>query len=198
MSATICHDQRVKGQLGDCSCHRSTAKIKMAHPVDKCLAYAMKQIGKDGLPIKDEQKQAIQAVYKGKDVFMWLPTGYGKSVCFECLPFVYDMKLDRHLSKLEHSVVLVISPLISLMVDQVSSLRSRGVCATVLSSQGSIEKSLLATKGDLSNPGQFSLLFAAPEALISVEKWRTRFLQPPLCDRVVAIAVDEAHCLSRW
>ena len=54
----------------------------------------MKRIGKDGLPIKDEQKQAIQAVYEGKDVFMWLPTGYGKSVSYEYLPFLYDMKLD--------------------------------------------------------------------------------------------------------
>ena len=94
---------------------------------------------------------------------MWLPTGYGKSVCYECLPFLYDMKL---------SVVLVVSPLVSLMVDQVSSLRSRGVPAAILSSQGSIDKSLLATEGDLSNPSLFSLLFATPEALIRVEKWQ--------------------------
>ena len=67
--------------------------------------------------------------------------------------------------------------------------------AGILSSQGSIDKSLLTTKGDLNH---FSLLFAAPEALIGVDKWRNRFLQPPLCDQVVAIAVDEAHCLSRW
>ena len=109
--------------------------------------------------------------------------------------FLYDMKLDRHLSEHERSVVLVVSPLVSLMVDQVSSLRSRGVAAAILSSQRSIDRRLLATEGDLS---QFSLLFAAPEALVCVEKWRNRFLQPPLCDQVVAVAVDEAHCLSRW
>ena len=86
----------------------------------------MKRIGKDGVPMKDEQKQAIQAVYEGKDVFVWLPTGYGKSVCYECLPLLYDMKLDRNLNEYERSVVLVVSPLVSLMVDQVSSLRSRG------------------------------------------------------------------------
>ena len=169
--------------------------MNMAHLFDECLAYTMKRIGKDGLCIKDEQKQAIQDVYEGKDVFVWLPTGYGKSVCYECLPFLYDMKLDRHLSEQERSVVLVISPLVSLMVDQVSSLRSRGVPAAILSSQGSIDKSLLATEGDLS---RFSLLFAAPEAIIGVGKWRNRFLEPPLCNQVVAIAVDEAHCLSRW
>ena len=59
----------------------------MAHLFDECLAYAMKRIGKDGLHIKDEQKQAIREVYEGKDVFVWLPTGYGKSVCYESLPF---------------------------------------------------------------------------------------------------------------
>ena len=133
--------------------------------------------------------------HEGKDVFVWLPTGYGKSVCYECLPFLFDMKLDRHISEHERSVVLIVSPLVSLMVDQVSSLRSRGVSAGILSSQGSIDKSLLATEGDSSH---FSLLFAAPEALIGMDKWRNRFLQPPLCDQVVAIAVDEAHCLSRW
>ena len=53
---------------------------KMAHLFDVCLAYVMKCIGKDGIYIKDEQ-EAIMIVYKGKDVFVWLLTGYGKSVC---------------------------------------------------------------------------------------------------------------------
>ena len=53
----------------------------MADLFDECLAYAMKCIGKDGIYIKNEQKEAIMNVYEGKDVFVWLPTGYGKSVC---------------------------------------------------------------------------------------------------------------------
>ena len=61
--------------------------MNMAHLFDECLTYVMKRIGKDGLGVKDEQKQAIQDVYEGKDVFVWLPTGYGKSVCYECLLF---------------------------------------------------------------------------------------------------------------
>ena len=98
----------------------------MALVFDECLAYAMKCIGKDGVYINDEQKEPIKNVYEGMDVFVWLPTGYGKSVCYECLPFLFDMKLDRHTSEHGRSVVLIVSPLVSLMVDQVSSLR--GFC----------------------------------------------------------------------
>ena len=45
---------------------------------------------------------------------------------------------------------------------------------------------------------KFSLLYAAPEAIISVEKWRTVLLNPPLSERIVAVAIDEAHCVSKW
>ena len=65
------------------------------------------------------------------------------------------------------------------MIDQVSSLRSRGVSAAILSSQESIEKSLQATDKDLNNPGKFSLQFAAPEALIGVDRWKSKFVDTP-------------------
>jgi len=60
--------------------------------------------------LKPEQKASIKSVYEGKDVFVWLPTGFGKSVCYEALPFGFEYKLKACLA-------LVISPLISLMVD---------------------------------------------------------------------------------
>ena len=56
------------------------------------------------------QRDCIKHLYKGKDVFLWLPTGFGKSLCYEVLPFVFNDKLGRH-----GSVVIVISPLVSLM-----------------------------------------------------------------------------------
>ena len=105
------------------------------------------------------------------------------------------MKMDQHQHETERSVVLVISPLVSLMIDQVSGLKSRGVSVAIFRS---IEKSLRASDKDLSTPGKFSLLFAAPEALIGIDRWKSKFVETPLFDRVVAIAVDEAHCLSRW
>ena len=63
---------------------------------------------------------------------MWLPNGFGKSLCYEVLPFVMDHKLSRIDAK--SSLVLVVSPLIALMTDQVCSLRKRGVKAAVISS----------------------------------------------------------------
>ena len=64
--------------------------------------------------------------------FLWLPTGFGKSLCYECLPFLFDFKLGRTRDPHRHSV-LIISPLVSLMTGQTASLK-RGVAAAILSS----------------------------------------------------------------
>ena len=69
------------------------------------VRYALEQIGKCDLTLKREQESAIRHVYGGNDVFVWLPTGFGKSIVYECLPFLYDHKLG-HLEGF--SVVLVL------------------------------------------------------------------------------------------
>lgn len=70
--------------------------------------------------LKDEQMTAIRAFVQGRDVFMCLPTGYGKSACFLILPTVFDLMRKRFSG---HSIVIVISPLTSLMKDQVRVVR---------------------------------------------------------------------------
>ena len=87
-------------------------------------------LGMSHLELKSQQKQAIVAVYEGKDVFVFLPTGFGKSVCFQVLPFLFDHKLGLSDGS-EKRCVIVVSPLVSLMVDQVRSLKSKGVHAVV-------------------------------------------------------------------
>ena len=74
-------------------------------------------LGCPHLTLKPEQRQPIRHVYEGKDVFVWLPTGFGKSLWYEMLPFVFDVKRDRVDS------VVVVSPLVSLVIDRVRSLR---------------------------------------------------------------------------
>ena len=164
---------------------------------DETLSYALGAIGKKDLCLKDEQELAIWHLYEGY-VFLWLPTGFGKSICFECLPFLFDVKLGRKEDTCSCSVVLVISPLVSLMSDQVSSLRKRGVAAAILSSHGICDKSFLANDKDLQTPLMFSLLFASPEAVIGATRWRERLMNYPLNDRIVALTIDEAHCVSKW
>ena len=70
--------------------------------------------------LKPEQPQAVRHIYKGRDVFLWLPTLFCKSICHEVLPFLLNCKLVKS----ESSIVIIVSPLVSLMVDQVASLRS--------------------------------------------------------------------------
>ena len=79
------------------------------------------------MSLKPEQKECIKCIFDGKDVLVWLPTGFGKSICYEVLPFMFDKNFGT-----DNSLVIVVSPLVSLMVDQVRSLRSRSVKASVM------------------------------------------------------------------
>ena len=66
------------------------------------------------ISLKDQQVEAVNLLSEGKDVFVWFPTGYGKSTCYQLLPFAFDVKLGRTNAPLvDRSVVLVISPLVS-------------------------------------------------------------------------------------
>ena len=81
-----------------CTVHSARFMEAFADPsseFSRAVAYAMKSIGAPGLALKQEQQAAIQTVYGGGDVLVWLPTGFGKSICFEVLPFVYNYKLGR-------------------------------------------------------------------------------------------------------
>ena len=106
--------------------------------------------------------------------------------------FLLDRKLDS-----DSSVGTVVSPLVSLMVDQVPSLRSHGMSAAIMSVHTGVDKELLATERDV-EAGNFRLLFCTPEAIIGSEKWRKLLLRPPLSERDVSVAIDEAHCVSKW
>ncbi|MEX0690597.1 MAG: ATP-dependent DNA helicase RecQ [Gemmatimonadales bacterium] len=121
------------------------------------------------------QRRVIVAGLTGRDCLAVLPTGGGKSICFQ-LPAL-----------LAGGTTLVVSPLISLMQDQVGALRQRGIAAAYLSSSQKPE--MQAAVRDALLAGRLSLLYAAPERLqqFAGTRWR-----PPM------VAVDEAHCISEW
>ena len=80
--------------------------------------------------LKEEQKKALFSFVTGRDMFVSLPTGYGKSLCYALLPFIFDVKRGLVEKK---SVVMVVSPLIALMKDQSSSFSCSGITAGYVS-----------------------------------------------------------------
>src|SRR6516162_10135192 len=125
------------------------------------------------------QEQAMQAVLKGRDSLVVLPTGGGKSLCYQA-PAV-----------LRGDTTVVVSPLISLMKDQVDSLQACGVPAIQIdSSQTPAERS--AYEQDVLQ-GAVRLLFVSPERLVLTDFYR--LLQKI---NVRTFAIDEAHCISHW
>jgi ATP-dependent DNA helicase RecQ len=125
------------------------------------------------------QEEIIRDSLAGKDVFALLPTGGGKSLCFQ-LP-----ALSRD------GLTVVVSPLIALMKDQVDALQASGIAATFLNSSLNADESRKRLRG-LHN-GKFKLLYVAPERLML-----SGFLDDLKRWNVQLIAVDEAHCISEW
>ena len=121
----------------------------------------------------------MRELYHHNDVFLWLPTGYGKSVCYQALPFLFDVKLERTaLPPSKQSVCLVISSLLSLMVDQVMKLKGLGIGSGIMSSSSAVDKSLLVSEAEI-KLGSYKILFSAPEAVLDGGNWRNLVTEEP-------------------
>ena len=129
------------------------------------------------------QRQIIEDALANRDLMVIMPTGGGKSLCFQ-LPAL-----------LKPGLTVVVSPLIALMQDQVEALRTNNISATFLNSSLNIQK--VRSREEAIMNGKIKLLYVAPERLVS-----DRFL--PLLDVVKekigisTFAIDEAHCVSEW
>ena len=125
------------------------------------------------------QEEIVQSVLDGYDTLALMPTGGGKSLCFQ----VPTMAMN--------GLCLVITPLIALMKDQVENLRRRDICAAAIYTGMSYEQQKAALDNCMWGPYRF--LYVSPERLES-EEFRERLARLPIC----LIAVDEAHCISQW
>ena len=125
------------------------------------------------------QEEIIQSVIDGRDTLALMPTGGGKSLCFQ----VPTMAMG--------GLCLVITPLIALMKDQVENLRQRNIRAAAIYTGMSYEQQKVALDNCMWGPYHF--LYVSPERLES-EEFRERLSRLPIC----LIAVDEAHCISQW
>ncbi len=125
------------------------------------------------------QEEIIRDALAGRDVFVLMPTGGGKSLCFQ-LP-----ALTRE------GLTIVVSPLIALMKDQVDALQASGIPATYLNSTLGRDEAKARWRG--LHRGEYRMLYVAPERLML-----ETFLERALNWNIVQIAIDEAHCISEW
>jgi ATP-dependent DNA helicase RecQ len=129
------------------------------------------------------QLEAVEAVLAGRDAVVLLPTGGGKSLCYQ-VPAIVAARRGE-------GTTLVISPLIALMIDQVSALVGRGIAAAALHSQleDDEQRRVLAAFA----AGELTLLYVSPER--AAQDGFRRLLARA---RIALLAVDEAHCVSQW
>lgn len=128
---------------------------------------------------RNAQETLIDSILEGKDTLGIMPTGAGKSLCYQIPALMMD------------GITLVISPLISLMKDQVGSLNQAGIHAAYLNS--SLTASQYYKALGLARQGRYPIIYVAPERLITEE-----FLDFAINSRITMVAVDEAHCISQW
>jgi ATP-dependent DNA helicase RecQ len=128
-----------------------------------------------------EQEQIIESVCANRDTFVLMPTGGGKSLCYQIPALMFP------------GLTVVISPLIALMKDQVDALRVNGIEAAYLNSTQSYqEQNLIVEKA---KEGKLKLLYLAPERLLSSSSGMMNTLASL---SLSLIAIDEAHCISQW
>ena len=155
--------------------HRTILPITMSDFLNELHPYLKKYFGFDSF--KDQQEEIITSVLKKKDCLVIMPTGGGKSICFQLPALLFK------------GTTLVISPLIALMKDQVDGLKANGVPADFFNSSQSAEEQQKILES--AQEGKLKLLYVAPESL--------QGLSPILKEEYIScVAVDEAHCISSW
>src|SRR3979409_967613 len=125
---------------------------------------------------REGQREVITAILEGKNAIVVMPTGSGKSLCYQLPALMFD------------GATVVVSPLIALMKDQVDALRARDLPATFINS--SIDEKEQWARIDALRRGEFKLVYVAPERFRS-----GRFLEALKSINISLFAVDEAHCI---
>ena len=154
--------------------------------VKQAIRCSVHRLGYESL--KPEQETVVREFLSGRDVFAALPTGYGKSMCCVCLPYAFDNMRGK-----EGSIVICVSPLTSLMVDQRAKFVPRGMSAQFVGEAQCDPQAVESVR-----EGKAQLLFISPESLLSNPSWRDMLRKAVYRDNLSGFVVDEAHCVKKW
>jgi len=132
------------------------------------------------------QKRAIANLMEGRDVFVSVKTGAGKSMCYQAFQPVWEESTG------EKCIVLIVTPLVSIMREQCEHLNQLGFMATYIGRDASEDCDILC--------GRYHYVFASPEQLLSTPKWREMLLSSTGTGNklIRLLAVDEAHVVLHW
>ncbi|XP_035658335.1 probable ATP-dependent DNA helicase RecS [Branchiostoma floridae] len=161
-----------------------------ARSIDEAISSVLTEV--EGISeLKREQRDALKAFVGGEDVLALLPTGFGKSLIYQLVPGVCKKLAETEGSSLFHGVdkpiVIVVSPLVALMEDQVKEAPKFGVLASQL---GKNNEEILQ--------GNVELVFGSPESWLLNDKWRDMLASPVYRKNLVGIVVDEVHVTYKW
>ena len=198
-----------------------------------CLEFALLNSLYQEIILKPKQVLCLESVYLEKDVMCVLPTGYGKSLIFHLLPmllfakfklrgeFLHAWRSKSFSTVAVNSIVIVVSPLNSLISDQISRLQRSGIRASIVnvnkepkpefSSDEELDDTADDTDSDTNvkidfglceeqklRSGHYQVIFAHPEAVVSSKYGRELLLSKTYQENVCAVVVDEAHCIVEW
>ena len=155
---------------------------------DKILSATAAKLGFNSL--REKQVETVTAFAQGNDVFVSLPTGSGKSLCFYILPWLFD---GWRKNPEPSCIIIVLSPLLALMETQVSMLNDKGLSSVFIT-----HEDLDDDVSQRLHEGAFQVVMFSPEALLCSDTWRDMLQSPVYQDNVVAVVVDEAHLVKKW
>jgi len=164
--------------------------------IEVAIWKAFRRLGYTG--VMEEQLKAAREFMTGRNVFVRLPTGSGKSMCYGCLPYAFDEleantfgDLSRNAE--ENAIILIVCPLTSLMEDQVKKFTAMGLKAAFV---GEAQDDHSVGRGVMD--GEYRLVYMSPESMMTVLQWREMFRSPLYQQRLKGIVIDEAHCVEQW
>ena len=143
--------------------------------------------------LHESQIQVLYSFISGEDVFVNLPTGYGKSLIFQMAPLVHAW-MHENVSTCwkKYLIIVIISPLLALMQDQVKKLTTLNLRAAFVGAEQ--EPAVLQ---DIEE-GKFTFVFISPKSTLASQRWR-KVLESDIYQRnLIGIAVDEVHCVTEW